>query len=1462
MMENMKNRCGKAKMRNIAYAIILLIAAAFVIAAGTAPYFTPTPPSSMTCYQDSECFYDFNATDDEGDTINFSIDTPPFSDSIDPDTGVMNFTPTNAEVGYYEHTWAIVKEIDTGNGSFALIDWYIINVNDLPNITSYYPPNITNLTVKENAWMIFNVTATDPDLIHGDALNHTWLVDGVLNRTLLNFTGNQANYTPDFFSAGIHTIIVNVTDNQSAFDYINWTVNVTNENRAPIFQGLIANITLTEDTPRLDEINLDDYFYDNDTDDYPLSYDTIFLGRENVTIVINATEPNNVSLFPDHNFFGTNKVRFRCYDGYNYTLSNNVTINVTGVNDPPTIQQVQNQTAYADTLYQLQIVANDPDEDPLTYYDNTTLFNINPNTGFITETFPTSDIGNYSILINVSDGTTNVSTAFNLTIINNTAPVIGGKPLPDIYTTEDNYTYISFNATDVDLLDTINFSAVSVPANSLFTVVTTNSSAEGAEAYMAFTPSQSDVGDWTITLTAEDSKGAQDTDTFIINISNIEHDPILSAIPNYRMKVNKTFSTTVSASDEDNNLHSFGDNTTLFNITTGGTGGNATGLINFTPDDPEVGEHWVNITINDTTGRYDWQLVLFNVTYNTPPTLTPIGNLTILEDHLFEYQVNASDPDPQDSILYYDNSTLFNVSETTGLISFTPNVSQIGNYIINITVTDGEANASTIMNLTVGEFNDFPYWDPLLYEYYTNESFAYNTTIWTPEMLLNHTTNMTVWNSTIYEDNNTNVLMDAYDEESATLSFSMEYVNFTNASNDAVTTGIYLINLTSYDGDTASANMTPNNSQVGVYHINFTVDDTTGRTNTTTVRLVVYNVNDAPAILEYWPNMTHNVTMPENASKMFNVTATDIDYGDSLHYQWVLDGENISGANISRYNYSTHFFSAGIRNLTVLVLDEQNISTTLNWTVNVTNVNRIGWFGQIREYNYTHFNAGVTKTNVSALPGDLGIVLNPGAFIKTGVFESKVLDTGETNFYHEFARINWTGNTTPANNNTNITFDIYFKTRTAEGLTPLSCPSTISSNYSNATYLTSGSAIASEDERCIQYKFYLETNDTSEKPGISSVTLGYAIADREQEQNTNQSWIDLDTYFYDPDIDDNVTYNVTDTNGTKIDQVNITINPSTHKVNVFTGGGFLGKIELVFNMFDGYNSTSSNRINLTVVEAETFPEVIIVPVGGGGAVSQPVPYEVPKYVPTPVSFRLITPQMVTTYVNDTMEVPINIFNQNFTMEDLRLKASTANKDVELRLSREFFPSLQPNQKEFITLFVESHRTYGTYEIIIEAEADAISVAEDGTEKKSRFREKAKIFVNSLLKSEGNDTQVNTKLAFAEDLLSTNPECLELNEFLKKARGILEEGDTSEADKMLGQVIESCKYLIAPREVEPELEKPTQVYGMPTESAFILGTVSIVTLIVAIALIIGWAHLKSRKQELTRSAQRTGIRGGK
>ena len=88
------------------------------------------------------------------------------------------------------------------------------------------------------------------------------------------------------------------------------------------------------------------------------------------------------------------------------------------INQPPAITTIADQTATVGTAFSLNVIATDADSDTLTYYDDTSLFNINSLTGAIS--FTPSAAGTYSITITVEDNSTcpnsNSTDTFTLTI--------------------------------------------------------------------------------------------------------------------------------------------------------------------------------------------------------------------------------------------------------------------------------------------------------------------------------------------------------------------------------------------------------------------------------------------------------------------------------------------------------------------------------------------------------------------------------------------------------------------------------------------------------------------------------------------------------------------------------------------------------------------------------------------------------------------------------------------------------------------------------------------------------------------------------------------------------------------------------------------------------------------------------------------------------------------------------------
>lgn len=70
------------------------------------------------------------------------------------------------------------------------------------------------------------------------------------------------------------------------------------------------------------------------------------------------------------------------------------------------------------------------------------------------------------------------------------------------------------------------------------------------------------------------------------------------------------------------------------------------------------------------------------------PVLTPIGELNATAELEFNYTVTAEDING-DTLTFSDNTSLFVINSSTGLINFTPLITDVGDHSINISVSDG-----------------------------------------------------------------------------------------------------------------------------------------------------------------------------------------------------------------------------------------------------------------------------------------------------------------------------------------------------------------------------------------------------------------------------------------------------------------------------------------------------------------------------------------------------------------------------------------------------------------------------------------------------------------------------------------------------------------------------------------------------------------------------------------------------
>lgn len=100
-----------------------------------------------------------------------------------------------------------------------------------------------------------------------------------------------------------------------------------------------------------------------------------------------------------------------------------------------------------------------------------------------------------------------------------------------------------------------------------------------------------------------------------------------------------------------------------------------------------------------------------NICINHPPTL----NLSACDSEAeidAQYSCTAGSDQDNQTLNFTDNTSLFNINQTSGLIQFTPTSEQEGTYSITITATDNStcSNNQTegILNITVGEPEEEP----------------------------------------------------------------------------------------------------------------------------------------------------------------------------------------------------------------------------------------------------------------------------------------------------------------------------------------------------------------------------------------------------------------------------------------------------------------------------------------------------------------------------------------------------------------------------------------------------------------------------------------------------------------------------------------------------------------------------------------------------------------------------------
>ena len=1352
---------------------------------------------------DTDAEYPLNYTHDAGST-NFTA----FSlYQLNATHAVMNFTPTNNDVTPNLTDIKVVHITVTDASPPPFVEdttitvyFNISNANDAPDVVNYTPTDLTsNGTENSSSSFWFDYNLSDIDQRWGDILTARWYVGGALNHTS-NGSGGNFTYVLGFCEPRNLNVTLVASDLANQNDSVVWNVQTNNSNRLPSFNfsSNITNRTWQQDTNLTNNLTLDDYFSDADANCTENGDNVTFtvvrlVGSGNITVQINSTPPHLVSFIPQTGWNGAEVIYFLMNDTKNGTArSNNFTLNVTNQLDPPYFSPdpVGNYTAYVDAPFSLDVNSTDIDGDTLTYGDNTTLFAINTASGLISFTPGAGDVGNYTIALNVTDAVYVINTTINLTIWPNAAPNLSS--IDNHSMTEGDTFTLNVSATDADN-DNMSFSIseASFSQNSI--------NATHKQFVWSNIPDSASDQNHSITVTVTDTKGAADSQVFILEVIGVNFAPILAAIPDVRVRANKTAQYTITASDPDGDSLDFSTNDSRVNLTALSS---TSALLNFTHGAIETFN--VNVSVNDTSASplADWQVVLFNVTANHAPVVQTIGVLNATEDAPFLFALANFTSDEDNTSVYEEtltyrlmqvanqthnlsNTSWITFSASTGRFSFYVNTSaESGQFNITFNVSDDQLTTNATFTLNITPVNDAPYF------------------VFPPE-------NLTEW-QTVVEDVNRLIptgatvgvlgAVNASDEEGNGIVFGVQFI--AGPTN-------WLFNWTdSQVTNRRFINFTPRAIDVGNYTVNLTVSDASAWSGVL-VNFTVQEVDDAPNISSVYPygtpvsnatifgfNATSNypnrqtsINASEGMDLLFNHTTFD-EENDTIYFTWWLDGVNVS-SNES-WTFTLGYSANTSYNITVTATDGTN-SSSFMWNLTVSNTPLEPTFGMKRIDSQADFNAGNSTLYISVNTSGSITLNGSGNFAFNGTYLSMAVDLRGNDS---------DGFSTPLSlyNLTRINYSTYIPGPAWVTLEVRSSSDASSwGTWTNHGVLndTSGSAAFSGTTlRYIQYRLNLSTNDSASAPEIRSIDLLYGIAPYNVTEGTTVPWwIDLDDFFLNPDPDFSPNYSAV--NGTYL-----TIEVSSD----YPGGNVYRLVSesnsvtsdqtttVTFSATAGaFNASSNNAVIFIKNQPSTGSGSTATTSSSGGSSGSATVTEIVKPIHIPLeeflNIDLLIPQPVTIYQNETILVPVLLRNNgNRTLYGIRMFANSNNSVASMSYTQDYFSELGAGQEVSTNLVVTSYTSQGTYEIQIVANITDPQISDA-----------AVVLINSIEKGTYSPEELNTRIAFTRDLLAANPQCLELNELLVRAEQSLGDGELGEAGELLGVVLESCRYLVTTEE---------------------------------------------------------------
>ena len=884
------------------------------------------------------------ATDDDGDTLTYTLGGDPDAASFDIETTTGQLK-TKASLDFEtDSSYTVTVAVSDSKGGTDSIT-VTITVTDLDETPSNNPPVFTagddpiTRAVAENlpaGTGVGNaVAATDADentlayLLSGDDAS-AFSIDG---------DGQLKTSAPlNHEVKSSYTVTITVSDG-SLTDTINVTISVTDANDAPVFnKELPTTLSIAEN---VEAANIGDAFTATDEDGDTLTYSLQTL--TDVTPFRIDTASGQLQTLRPLNFEEetsyTVTIAVEDDDGGSDEIV--VTITITDVDeniapvftdgDSTTTRSIAENTGSGVNIGN-PVAATDADEDNLEYTlggTNADAFDIGSTTGQLRTKAPlnyeTKD--SYEVTVTVSDGnggSAEIEVAITITDVDeNIAPVFTDGDRTTREVAENTGPGVNIgtpvSATDANN-DTLTYSLGGTNA-AAFEI--------GSTTGQLRTKSPLDFetkDEYSVTITVDDSNGGSDTITATITVTDVDENiaPVFTksdgttreVVENTASGVN--IGNPVSATDANNDNLTYslgGEDAASFSINTANGQLRTHAALDYETDD----SYSVTITVDDNNGGSDSITVTISVTNENEAPMFTVGDRTtrsVAENTTSGENIGApvSATDEDNNTLTYTlggtNASSFSIVSGTGQLqtSAALDYETDDTYSVTITVSDGSLTDSISVTINITDINENR--APIYAQDSTERSIR----------VRDDTTNFDPVGDPV-------VAVDP-DADTLTYTISGDDASFFNIVSS---TGQLRVN-TSVISDSKTS-----------YSVTVTASDENGGSDSIVVTITVTRMNHEP---EFTDDDSTTREVAENTASGMNigapVSATDED-NDTLTYS--LGGTDASSFSIVsttgqlQTSAALNYEAEDSYSVTITVRDEFGGSDEISVTINITDVN-------------------------------------------------------------------------------------------------------------------------------------------------------------------------------------------------------------------------------------------------------------------------------------------------------------------------------------------------------------------------------------------------------------------------------------------------------------------------------------------------------------------------------------------